>query len=149
MSPVVQMLGRALDWYLAHRNGLELVGLLLSVLGTLFAVMSIRDGQKMTNDLRAVFDHLTTKECGTFPSYMKEVERLIGEARESIFVATDFPAHGVWTDRGEYGSYVKTLENRKAELARARPRRPGADPRRRAASTPSRPGSPRAAGRST
>jgi hypothetical protein len=118
MSPVVQMLGRALDWYLAHKNGLELVGLLLSVMGTLFALLSIRDGQKMTRDLRQVFDHLTTKECGSFPSYMQEVERIIGEARESIFVATDFPAHGVWTDRGRYGAYVKALENRKAERVR-------------------------------
>jgi hypothetical protein len=118
MSPVVQMLGRALDWYLGHKNAFELLGLLLSVMGTLFAVMSIKDGQKMTHDLRAVFDHLTTKECGAFPSYMKEVERLIGEARESIFIATDFPAHGVWTDRGAYGAYVKALENRKAERVR-------------------------------
>ncbi|TMB27107.1 MAG: hypothetical protein E6J61_20610 [Deltaproteobacteria bacterium] len=118
MSPVVQMLFRALDWYLAHRNAFELLGLLLAVMGTLFAVLSIRDGQKMTRDLRAVFDHLTTKECGSFPSYMQEVERLIGEARDSIYIATDFPAHGVWTDRGRYGGYVKALENRKAERVR-------------------------------
>jgi len=118
MSPVVQTLFRALDWYLAHKNAFELLGLLLAVMGTLFAVMSIRDGQKMTRDLRAVFDHLTTKECGSFPSYMQEVERIIGEARESIFIATDFPAHGVWTDRGRYGAYVKALENRKAERVR-------------------------------
>jgi len=118
MSPVVQTLFRALDWYLAHKNAFELLGLLLAVMGTLFAVLSIRDGQKMTRDLRAVFDHLTTKECGSFPTYMQEVERIIGEARESIFIATDFPAHGVWTDRGRYGNYVKALENRKAERVR-------------------------------
>src|SRR5207244_5233981 len=96
----------------------ELIGLLLAVLGTLFAVFSIRDGRNLTRDLRAVFDHLTTKEIGAFPVYMAEVERLIAGARESVFIATDFPAHGVWTDRGHYGSYVKALENRKAERVR-------------------------------
>src|SRR4030088_2203642 len=120
MSPVVQTLFRALDWYLAHKNAFEMLGLLLAVMGTLFAVLSIRDGQKMTRDLRAVFDHLTTKECGSFPSYMQEVERLIGEARESIYIATDFPAHGVWTDRGGYGGDGEGPGKTKHEAGRRR-----------------------------
>jgi hypothetical protein len=49
---------------------------------------------------------------------LAEVERLIADARESIYIATDFPAHGVWADRGSYGAYVKALENRKAERVR-------------------------------
>jgi hypothetical protein len=115
---ILEYLFRAVDWYLKHKTPFELLGLWLSVLGTLFAVLSIRDGAKMTRDLRSVFNHLTTKEAGPFPAYMAEVERLIGEARESIYIATDFPAHGVWTDRGRYGGYVKCIENRKAERVR-------------------------------
>jgi hypothetical protein len=106
------------DWYLMHKTPFELLGLFLAVAGTLFAVLSIRDGAKMTRELRAVFDHLTTKEAGAFPTYMQEVERLISEARESIFIATDFPGHGVWGDRGRFGGYVKALENRKADRVR-------------------------------
>ena len=113
-----QYLLEAYQWYLVHRTPFELVGLLLAVIGTMFAVMSIKDGRKLTRDLRAIFDHLTTKEIGAFPTYMAEVERLISEARESVFIATDFPGHGVWTDRGRYGSYVKALENRKADRVR-------------------------------
>ena len=86
--------------------------------GTLFAVLSIRDGRKLTKDLRSIFDHLTTKEIGAYPAYLAEVERLISEARESIFIATDFPGHGTWADRGAYGAYVKALENRKADRVR-------------------------------
>ncbi len=108
----------AYQWYLVHRTPFELLGLFLAVIGTLFAVLSIRDGRKLTKDLRAVFDHLTTKEIGAFPAYMAEVERLISEARESVFIATDFPGHGAWTDRGRYGSFVKALENRKADRVR-------------------------------
>src|SRR5258708_8158927 len=103
------------QWYLVHRNSFEMLGLLLAVIGTIFAVLSIQDGRKLTRDLRSIFDHLTTKEVGSYPAYMSEVERIISEARESIFIATDFPGHGVWTDRGRYGSYVKGLGNRKAE----------------------------------
>jgi hypothetical protein len=115
---ILHALSNGYDWYLAHRTPFEMLGLFLAVLGTLFAVLSIRDGHNLTRDLRAVFDHLTTKEIGAFPGYMTEVERIISEARESIFIATDFPGHGVWTDRGRYGSYVKALENRKAERVR-------------------------------
>jgi hypothetical protein len=106
------------DWYIVHRTPFELLGLFLAVLGTFFAVLSIRDGQKMTRELRSVFDHLTTKEIGSFPAYLTEVDRIISEARESIFVATDFPGHGSWNDRGRYGAYVKALENRKADRVR-------------------------------
>src|SRR5947209_16427922 len=114
----LQTLIQAYDWYLKNRTPFEMLGLFLAVLGTLFAVFSIRDGRKLTKDLRAVFDHLTTREIGAFPAYMTEVERLISEARESVFIATDFPGHGAWTDRGRYGSFVKTLEARKADRVR-------------------------------
>src|SRR5437660_5181215 len=108
----------AYRWYVTNKAPFELLGLMLAVFGTLFAVLSIRDGQKMTRDLRSVFDHLTTKEAGSFPAYMAEVDRLIAEARESIFIATDLPGHGAWADRGQYGAYVKALENRKADRVR-------------------------------
>ncbi len=113
-----EVLITAYQWYLIHRTPFELLGLFLAVLGTAFAVASIQDGRKLTRELRAIFDHLTTKEIGAFPAYMVEVERIISEARESIFIATDFPGHGVWSDRGRYGSYVKAIENRKAERVR-------------------------------
>jgi hypothetical protein len=115
---LLEYLRTAYEWYLVHRTPFEIFGLALAVLGTIFAVLSIRDGRKLTSDLRSIFDHLTTKEIGAFPGYMTEVERLISEARESIFIATDFPGHGAWGDRGRYGSYVKALENRKAERVR-------------------------------
>jgi hypothetical protein len=108
----------AYEWYLAHKTPFELFGLLLAVSGTFFAILSIRDGRKLTTDLRSIFDHLTTKQIGAFPIYMDEVERLISEARESIFVAAEMPGHGVWADRGRYGAYLKALENRKADRVR-------------------------------
>jgi hypothetical protein len=108
----------AYAWWQIHKGPFELLGFALTFCGILFAVFSIRDGRKLTKDLRSIFDHLTTKEIGAFPAYMAEVERLIGEARESIFIATDFPAHGVFADRGHYGAYAKALENRKAERVR-------------------------------
>lgn len=115
---LLRFLRETYEWYLVHRTPFEMLGLFLAVLGTAFAVQSIRDGRKLTKDLRSVFDHLTTKEIGAFPGYMGEIERLISEARESIFIATDFPGHGAWADRGRYGSYVKALENRKADRVR-------------------------------
>ena len=118
MHQMWDILKTAYDWYLIHKTPFEIFGLALAVLGTIFAVLSIRDGRRLTTDLRAIFDHLTTKEIGAFPAYMSEVERLISEARESIFVATDFPGHGVWGDRGRYGAYVKAIENRKADRVR-------------------------------
>jgi hypothetical protein len=114
----IQKLIHAYDWYLANRTPFEMLGLFLAVLGTLFAVLSIRDGRKLTTELRSVFDHLTTKEIGAFPGYMAEVDRIIADARESIFIATDFPGHGAWRDRGRYGAYVKAIENRKADRIR-------------------------------
>src|ERR1700737_3578856 len=113
-----QKLIHAYDWFLANRTPFEMLGLFLAVLGTLFAVLSIRDGRKLTTDLRSVFDHLTTKEIGAFPGYMAEVDRIIADGRESIFIATDFPGHGAWRDRGRYGAYVKAIENRKADRIR-------------------------------
>jgi hypothetical protein len=108
----------AYDWYLLHKTPFELMGLMLAVAGTLFAVLSIRDGRNLTKDLRSIFDHLTTKQIGAFPVYMEEVARLISEARESVLIATELPGHGVWADRGHYGAYVKALENRKADRVR-------------------------------
>jgi len=106
------------DWYLKNRATFDALGLFLAVLGTLFAVLSIRDGRQLTKELRSVFDHLTTKEIGAFPAYLAEVDRIISDARESVFIATDFPGHGSWRDRGRYGAYVKAIENRKAERVR-------------------------------
>jgi hypothetical protein len=105
-------------WYQVHKGPFELVALLLSFLGITFAVLSIQDGRKLTRDLRSVFEHLTTREAGTFPSYMSEVEKLISGAREYVVVACDFPGYGAWADRGHYSAYVKALENRKAERVR-------------------------------
>jgi hypothetical protein len=115
---LVQALIHGYDWYLRNRTPFDMLGLFLAVLGTLFAVLSIQDGRKLTKDLRAVFNHLTTKEIGEFPAYMAEVDRIILEARESIFIATDFPGHGSWRDRGRYGAYVKAIETRKADRVR-------------------------------
>ncbi len=115
---VPEILRTAFQWYQVHRAPFEIFGLALAVLGTLFALLSIRDGRKLTADMRSIFDHLTTKEIGSFPGYMTEVDRLISEARESVFIATDFPGHGAWGDRGRYGAYVKALENRKADRVR-------------------------------
>jgi hypothetical protein len=106
------------DWYLVHKTPFELFGLMLAVAGTLFAILSIRDGRKLTTDLRSIFDHLTTKQIGAFPVYMEQVERLISQARESVFIAAEFPGHGVWADRGRYGAYVRSLEERKADRVR-------------------------------
>lgn len=115
---LLRFLRETYEWYLVHRTPFEMLGLFLAVLGTAFAVQSIRDGRKLTKDLRSVFDHLTTKEIGAFPAYMSEVDRIIADARESVFIATDFPGHGAWRDRGRYGNYVKNIENRKAERIR-------------------------------
>jgi len=115
---LLEILRTAYQWYLIHKTPFELMGLLLAVSGTAFGMLSIRDGRKLTKDLRSIFDHLTTKEIGAYPTYMVEVERLISEARESIFIATDFPGHGVWGDRGRYGAYVKAMETRKADRVR-------------------------------
>jgi hypothetical protein len=115
---LLEVLRTAYQWYLIHKTPFEMLGLSLAVIGTISAVLSIQDGRKLTRELRSIFDHLTTKEIGAYPTYMAEVERIISEARESIFIATDFPGHGVWTDRGRYGSYVKAIENRKAERVR-------------------------------
>jgi hypothetical protein len=114
----LEWLRTAYAWWQIHKGPFELLGFGLTVCGILFALFSIRDGRKLTRDLRSIFDHLTTKEIGAFPVYMAEVERLIGEARESIFIATDFPGHGVFNDRGHYGTYLKALETRKAERVR-------------------------------
>ena len=114
----LESLRNAYLWYLGHKTLFELFALTLAVTGTIFAVLSIRDGRKLTKDLRSIFDHLTTKEIGAYPTYMAEVERLISEARESVFIATDFPGHGAWADRGRYGAYVKALETRKADRVR-------------------------------
>src|SRR5438132_7519277 len=105
-------------WYQTHKEPLEIVALALTFLGIVFAVKSISDGRKMTRDLGTVFDHLTTRGLGPFPTYMAEVERLIAEARDSVTIACDFPGYGVWSDRGRYSAYLKALENRKADRVR-------------------------------
>ena len=52
-----------------------------SFIGITFALFSIHDGRKLTRDLGAIFNHLTTREAGTYPSYMRDVEKLIREKR--------------------------------------------------------------------
>src|SRR3954468_186902 len=108
---LVRLALHAYDWYLKHRTTFDLLGLFLSVLGTLFAVLSIRDGKKLTDGLRPGFDHLTTKETGAFPAYLSAVGRIIADARESVFIATGFPGQGAWRDRRRYGNYLKATES--------------------------------------
>lgn len=108
----------AFAWYLAHKTPFEVAATICSFVGITFAVLSIQDGRKLTRDLRSIFDHLTTREAGVFPAYMSEIEKLIAGARESVVIACDFPGYGAWVDHGHYSSYVKALENRKAERAR-------------------------------
>ena len=107
-----------LPWYQNHKDFFEVAALGASLLGILFALKSVNDGRKMTKDLRAVFDQLTTRALGPYPAYMIEIERLIAEARDGVMIACDFPGYGAWADRGRYSSYLKALENRKADRVR-------------------------------
>ena len=59
-----QYLLEAYQWYLVHRTPFELLGLLLAVVGTMFAVMSIKDGRKLTRDLAPERVHLRVKRNG-------------------------------------------------------------------------------------
>src|ERR1700694_834191 len=85
MKLLLEVLRTAYQWYMIHKTPFELTGLLLAVAGTAFAVLSIKDDRRLTKDLRAIFDHLTTKGIGAYPTYMPEVERLISEARDSTW----------------------------------------------------------------
>ena len=59
---LLDVLRTAYRWYGLNKAPFEILGLSLAVLGTLFAMLSIKDGQKLTRDLRTVFDHLTTRD---------------------------------------------------------------------------------------
>jgi hypothetical protein len=118
LDQVLAAIHQAYVWYLAHKTPFEVGATICSFVGITFAVLSIQSGRKLTRDLRSIFDHLTTREAGTFPAYMSDIEKLIGGARESIVIACDFPGYGAWVDHGHYSSYVKALENRKAERVR-------------------------------
>ena len=115
---MISVLRMSLVWYQTHKELFELIALAVAFSGVVFAVRSISDRRKMTRDLRSVFDHLTTRGLGPFPSYMAEVERLIGEARHGLVIACDCPGYGVWADRGRYSAYLKALEERKADRVR-------------------------------
>src|SRR5438132_12720548 len=95
------------DWYLKNRATFDALGLFLAVHGTLFAVLSIRDGRQLTKELRPVFDHLTTEEIGAFPPYIADADRNISDARQSDYIATDFPEHGPGQHHGRQHAYAK------------------------------------------
>jgi hypothetical protein len=118
MQVVMLLLRDFYTWYLAHKGPFEVAATACSFIGITFALFSIHDGRKLTRDLGAIFNHLTTREAGIYPSYMRDVEKLISEAREYVVIACDFPGYGAWVDRGHYSTYMKALENRKAERAR-------------------------------
>lgn len=118
MQAVMALLRECYVWYLAHKGPFEVAATACSFIGITFAVLSIQDGRKLTRDLASIFNHMTTREVGTFPSYMREVEKLIAGARDYVVIACDFPGYGAWVDRGHYSAYVKALENRKAERVR-------------------------------
>lgn len=118
MQAVMLLLRECYVWYQAHKGPFEVAATACSFIGITFAVLSIQDGRKLTRDLASIFNHMTTREVGTFPSYMREVEKLIAEARDYVVIACDFPGYGAWVDRGHYSAYVKALENRKAERVR-------------------------------
>src|SRR5207248_6271382 len=44
----------AYQWYLTYRTPFELLGLILPVMGTLFAFLSIQAGRRLSKDLRTV-----------------------------------------------------------------------------------------------
>ena len=115
---MMSMLRGSYLWYVTHKEPFEIFAFTLTFAGIAFALMSISDGRKMIRDLRSVFDHLTTRGLGPYPTYLGEVERLITEARDSVVIACDFPAYGVWSDRGRYSGYLKVLESRKADCVR-------------------------------
>ena len=96
MMQVLSVLQGWYGWYQTHKEPLELIALLFTFLGMYLAVRSISDGRKMLKDLGSVFDHLTTRGLGPYPSYTDEIERLIGEARSNVIIACDFPGYGVW-----------------------------------------------------
>jgi hypothetical protein len=114
----MSLLRTVFTWYQSHKDFFEVTALSASLTGILFALKSVHDGRKMTKDLRAVFDQLTTRALGPYPAYMIEIERLIAEARDGVMIACDFPGYGAWADRGRYSSYLKALENRKADRVR-------------------------------
>ena len=111
MQVVMLLLRDFYTWYLAHKGPFEVAATACSFIGITFALFSIHDGRKLTRDLGAIFNHLTTREAGTYPSYMRDVEKLISEARDYVVIACDFPGYGAWVDRGHYSTYMKALEN--------------------------------------
>jgi hypothetical protein len=55
MKLLLEVLRTAYQWYMIHKTPFELTGLLLAVAGTAFAVLSIKDGHRLTKETRPQF----------------------------------------------------------------------------------------------
>lgn len=65
----------------------EIIGLVLAVVGIVFAWWHVKDLQKIEHSM-------STRSIGSFPDFVDEVETTVKSAKRSLVVACDFPAYG-------------------------------------------------------
>jgi hypothetical protein len=78
----------------------EMIGLVLAIVGIIFAWQHERDLEHTTDKLERIEHSISTRPIGRFPDFVDVIEKTVRGAKRSLIVACDFPAYGEFDDKG-------------------------------------------------
>lgn len=94
-----------------YRNIFELASLLLAVLAILFAVLQYLDSKRLEAHITQIAQSMSTAYVGEFPNNIKEINRVVSNAKKELDIVADVPGYGQYSRPKESDDYIQTLLN--------------------------------------
>jgi hypothetical protein len=75
----------------------EVVSALLTCVGVILALRSLRDARKLTSSLRVIEELASTRVIGKSPDFIAELTNLVKQARHSLQITSVYPTYGFFS----------------------------------------------------
>lgn len=91
-------------------RAIELFGPPFTVLGLALAAFQIFQANKQGADIKEIAGAISTQYVGTFPDNIEPIVKLIESTRKILWIVTDVPAYGHFSQPGAHAAYWQAIE---------------------------------------
>jgi hypothetical protein len=112
MSGWLANLLNSTDWRRTLEETLAIGGIALAYIHANRLKKQVKGVQEIRGGLEEIRESLPTQPLGEFPLYLRDIVRLVQQAKQKITIFCDVPAYGVFSDPDEFLKYTFALEER-------------------------------------
>lgn len=89
---------------------LTIVGLVLTIVGLMLAIYQYRQAVAQEDRITQIANAISTKNIGPFPNNITYINDLIRGTKHSLWVMTDIPAYGQFSNPAGYSDYRGNMD---------------------------------------